>query len=124
MESKHDHNTALMSNTQLQIIHEGIKHEMDKEMLEKLKEEYDPSSEIILESNWNTDDNFEEETKENSENIVIKLYEDLANLSLEERKEESSMEKKEDDPVTAAKCTPISGGLVSNQRCPLCWQET
>ena len=31
MESKYDHNTALMNNTQLQIIHEGIKQEMDKE---------------------------------------------------------------------------------------------
>ena len=51
-----------MNNTQLQIIHEGIKHELDKEKLEKLKEEYDPSSEIILESNWNTDNDFNEET--------------------------------------------------------------
>lgn len=53
-ESKLDHNTALMNNTELQIIHEGIKHKLDKEKLEKLKEEYDPSSEIILESNWHT----------------------------------------------------------------------
>ena len=30
MESKYDHNTALMNNTQLQIIHEGIKQEMYK----------------------------------------------------------------------------------------------
>ena len=28
------------------------------------------------------------------------------------------MEKKEDDTVAAAKYTPISGGLVSNQRRP------
>ena len=49
VESKHDHNSALMNNIQLQIIHEGIKHEIDKEILEKLKEEYDPSLEIILE---------------------------------------------------------------------------
>ena len=48
IESKHDHNSALMNNTELQINHEGIKHELDKEKLEKLKEEYDPSSEIIL----------------------------------------------------------------------------
>ena len=35
MESKSDHNTALMNNTQLQIIHKGIKQEMNKEKLEK-----------------------------------------------------------------------------------------
>ena len=79
MESKHDHNTALMNNTQLQIIHEGIKHEMDKEILEKLKEEYDPSSEIILES---TADDFDKETDEKGDKIVTKLYEDLACLIL------------------------------------------
>ena len=42
MESKHDHNSALMNNTQLHIIHDGIKHEMEKEKLEKLKKEYVP----------------------------------------------------------------------------------
>ena len=31
MEPKYDHNTALINNTQLQIIHEGIKQEIDKE---------------------------------------------------------------------------------------------
>ena len=118
MESKHDHNSGLMNNTQLQIIHEGIKHELDKEKLEKLKEEYDPSSEIILESNWNTDDDFDEETEENNNKIVNKLYEDLANLTLEDSKEDSLMEKKEDDPVAAAKCPPILGGQVSSQSCP------
>merc|ERR1712240_291352 len=90
MESKYDHNTALMNNTQLQIIHEGIKHEMDKEKLEKLKEEYDPSSEIMLKSDWNTDDDFSEEAEENNDKIVNKLYEDLANLTLEDSKEDSS----------------------------------
>ena len=53
-----------MNNTQLQIIHEGIKHEIDKEKLEKLQEEYYPYSEIIFESNWNTDNNFDKETEE------------------------------------------------------------
>ena len=42
-ESKLDHNAALMNNTELHIIHEGIKHELDKEKLKKLQEEYDPS---------------------------------------------------------------------------------
>merc|ERR1712240_951074 len=118
MESKYDHNMALMNNTQLQIIHEGIKHEMDKEILEKLKEEYDPSSEIILESNWNTDDDFSEEAEENSNKIVNKLYKDLANLTLEDSKEDSLSKKKEDDPVTAAKCPPIQGGQVSSESRP------
>ena len=58
------------------------------------------------------------EIKENNDNIVNKLYKDLANLTLEERKEESLMEKKEEDPVAAAKCTPILGGQVSTQSRP------
>ena len=106
MESKYDHNTALINNTQLQIIHEGIKQEMEMEKLEKLKNEYNPSSEIIIESIWNIEDESDKEKDENNENIATKLDEDLANLTLEERKEKSSMEKKEEDPVTAAKCTP------------------
>ena len=84
-DSKHDHNEALMNHKQLKIIHEGIKHEMDKEKLEKLKEEYNPSSEIILESTWNLEDNFDEETTDHSDKIVTNLYEDLANLNLEEK---------------------------------------
>ena len=41
MESKCDHNDALINNTQLQIIHEGLKAEVDKEKLKKkLKMEY------------------------------------------------------------------------------------
>ena len=36
---------------------------MDKEKLEKLKEEYNPSSEIILEPTWNMEDNCDEKTK-------------------------------------------------------------
>ena len=123
-ESKHDHNKALMNHTQLKIFHEGIKHEMDKEKLEKLKEEYNQSSEIILESTWNLEDDFTEETTEHSDKIVTNLYEDLANLNLEERREESSMEKKEDDPVAAAKCTPISGVWCLIKAVPLGWQET
>ena len=42
-DSKLDHIAALMNNTELHIIHEGIKHELDKEKLKKLQEEYDPS---------------------------------------------------------------------------------
>ena len=118
IESKHDHNSAPMNYTQLQIIHEGIKHELDKEKLEKLKEEYDPSSEIILESNWNTDDDFDKETEEKDDKIVKKLYEDLANLPTEDSTEDSSMVKTEDDPVAAAKCCPILGGQVSSQSHP------
>ena len=34
IESKFDHNSALMNNTKLQIIHYGIKHELDKVKLE------------------------------------------------------------------------------------------
>ena len=89
MESKYDHNTTLINNTQLQIIHEGLKQEMDKEKLEKLKKEYDQSSEIVLESKWNIEYESDKETDENKENIVTKIYKDLANLTLEERKEES-----------------------------------
>ena len=47
-ESKLDHNAALINNTELHIIHGGIKHELDKEKLKKLQEEYDPSSEFTL----------------------------------------------------------------------------
>ena len=93
IESKLDHNSALMNNTELQIIHEGIKHELNKEKLEKLKEEYDPSSEIILESNWNRDSDFDEEIEENNDKIVKNLYEDLANLILEDSGEDSSKKK-------------------------------
>ena len=114
MESKHDHNTALMNNTQLHIIHEGIKQDMDKEKVERLKEEYDPSSEIIFESIWNIEDDSNKKTDENNDNIVTKLYEDLPNLTLEERKEDSLIEKKEDDPVAAAKCPPILGRQISS----------
>ena len=106
IESKLDHNSALMNNTQLQIIHEGIKHELDKEKLEKLKEEYDPSSEIILESNWHTDNDFDKETEENNDKIVKNLYEDLPNFTIEDSDEDSSIKKTEDDPVSAAKCPP------------------
>ena len=56
MESKWDHHDALINNTQLQIIHEGLKAEMDKEKLEKLKQEYDPTSEHVFESIWNIED--------------------------------------------------------------------
>ena len=69
IESKLNHNSALMNNTELQIIHEGFKHELNKEKLEKLKEEYDPSSKIILESNWNRDGDFDEEIEENKDKI-------------------------------------------------------
>ena len=124
IESKHDHNSALMNNTELQIIHEGIKHELDKEKLEKLKEEYDPSSEIILESNWHTDDDFDEETEENNDKIVKKLYEDLANLAIEDSNEDSSIKKTEDDPVAAAKCPPILGGRCHLKAVPLGWRDT
>ena len=61
---------------------------MDKEKLEKLKEEYDPTSEIIFDSIWTIKDNSDMEIKENNGNIVNKLYKDLANLTLEEKQEE------------------------------------
>ena len=89
MESKHDHNSALINNTQLHIIHDGIKHELDKEKLEKLQKEYDPSSEINFESEWNTDNDFGKEPEENNDKIVEKLYKDLSNLTLEDSKEDS-----------------------------------
>ena len=72
----------------------------------------------------NIEDDSDKETNENNDNIVTKLYEDLANLTLEERKEESSMEKKEDDPVTATKCTPISGVRCLLKAVLLGWCET
>ena len=90
IESKLDHNSALTNNTELQIIHEGIKHELDKEKLKKLQEEYDPSSEYTLESIWK-DDHFDEELKENKDKIVKNLYEDLANLAIEDSDEDSSI---------------------------------
>merc|ERR1712240_713050 len=118
IESKLDHNSALMNNTELHIIHEGIKHELDKEKLKKLQEEYDPSSEITLESIWNRDGDFDEELEENNDKIVKYLYKDLANLTLEDNREDSSKKKKEEDPVTADKCPPILGGQVSSQGLP------
>ena len=117
-ESKLDHNEALMNNTELHIIHEGIKHELDKEKLKKLQEEYDPSSEFTLESIWNRDGDFDEELEENNDKIVKNLYEDLANLTLEDNREDSSKKKKEDDPVAADKFPPILGGQVSSQSLP------
>ena len=68
-------------------------------------------------------DSLNEETNEDNENIVTKLYKDLANLTLEERKEESLMEKKENDPVAAAKCPPILGGRCLLKAAPLGWRE-
>ena len=84
----------------------------------KLKEEYDPSSEINSELDWNTDDDFGKEPEENNDKIVKKLYEDLANLTIEDSNEDSSIKKTEDDPVAAAKCPPILGGQVSSQSRP------
>ena len=112
IESKLDHNSALMNNTELQNIHEGLKHEINKEKLEKLKEEYDLSSEIILDSNWKRDGDFDEEIEENNDEIVKNLYKDLANITIEDSDEDSSIKKTDDDPVAAAKCPPILGGQV------------
>ena len=89
-----------------------------KKTLEKLKKEYYPSSEIKFESEWNTDNDFGKETEENSDKIVNKLYKDLANLTLEDSKEDSLSKKKEDDPVAAAKCPSILGGQVSPKSRP------
>ena len=70
---------------------------MDKEKLKKLKQEYNPASEVIFDSIWNIEDNSDTEIKENNDNIVNKLYKDLTNLTFEEKKVESSVEKKEED---------------------------
>ena len=50
MELKCDHNNALINNIKLQIIHKGLKAEVDKENLEKLKREYNPTSEYVFPS--------------------------------------------------------------------------
>ena len=47
-----------------------------------------------------------------------KIYEDLANLTLEDSGENSSEEKTDDDPVAADKCSPILGGQVYSQSLP------
>ena len=118
MELKCDHNDALINNTQLQIIHKGLKAEVDKEKLKKLKKEYDPTSEYVFDSIWDIKDDLDMDTSENNDNIVKTLYKELADLKIEE--EDSSIktvtegvEKKKEDPFAAAKCSLILGGQVS-----------
>ena len=71
MESKCDHNEALINNTQLQIIHEGLKAEIDKEKLENSNRK---------QSNFKTciwfhleQDELDMDTSENKDNAVNSL---------------------------------------------------
>ena len=73
MESKYDHKNALINNMQLQVMHEGMKAEMDKEKLEKLKQEYNPTSEHVFDSIWNIEDKLDMDTSENNDNVVNSL---------------------------------------------------
>ena len=47
-----------------------MKAEMDKEKLEKLKQEYNPTSEHVFDSIWNIEDELDMDTSENYDNNV------------------------------------------------------